>query len=101
MYIIIWEYEIHAIYESQFLEYYKPDGMWAKFFRQAENYISTDLLMSEAKARTFITIDKWVSKESYEAFLKTHEAKYLELDSICERLTSSEKQIGKYLAFVE
>ncbi|MBL7843985.1 MAG: hypothetical protein KF846_06155 [Cyclobacteriaceae bacterium] len=101
MYIIIWEYKIHPVHKSQFLEYYKPDGLWTKFFRQAENYISTDLLMSEAKEHTFITIDKWVSKESYETFLKTHETKYLELDLICERLTSSEKQIGKYFAFVE
>jgi len=101
MYIIIWEYKVHSNHRSLFLEYYRPDGVWAKFFRQTGDYISTNLLMSDAKEPAFITIDKWVSKESYETFLNTHETKYRELDSLCEQLTSSEKQIGKYFAFVE
>lgn len=96
MYIIIWEYEIHTLHKALFLEYYGPDGVWANFFRQAEDYVSTDLLVSETKEQTFITIDKWMSKESYEAFLTEHQTQYRELDSICERITLSEKQIGRY-----
>lgn len=96
MYVIIWEYRINTEHRKSFIDYYKSDGDWAKFFRQGENYISTEFFQSEKDSSVYITIDKWASKESYEHFCGVHHALYEKMDKLCERFTSEEKLIGKY-----
>jgi len=93
MYIIIWQYTVHPSQCESFLEHYHAKGTWAKFFQASAYYFGTELL--ELEKNDFITVDKWMSKESYEEFLKDNAQQYQELDKRCEGLTQSESLIEK------
>lgn len=93
MYIIIWQYTIHPNQRESFLEHYHADGAWAKFFQASAHYFGTELL--ELEENEFVTVDKWMSKDSYDQFLKDNAKQYQELDNQCEGFTQSEILIEK------
>lgn len=44
----------------------------------------------------YVAIDRWKSREHYEAFSSEHATEYAEIDERCEALTESEVQIGSF-----
>ena len=57
---------------------YGADGEWAKFFRQGDGYIGTELLRDVEEPDRYLVIDRWESAEAYTAFLAAHGAEYLQ-----------------------
>jgi heme-degrading monooxygenase HmoA len=100
MFVIIWEYKIKPEYRQTFLNYYKSDGEWVRFFRQDENYLSKLLVLS-ADEEVYLTIDRWRTEAAYQAFQQQQQSRYKELDEYCEQLTVEEKLIGKYFVIGE
>ena len=96
MYVIIWEYQVRAGNSNEFEEIYKSIGVWAKLFQKASGYISTELLRAEARPDKYITIDRWASAESYQAFHVQFKKEYELLDAQCERLTEHEILLGMW-----
>jgi quinol monooxygenase YgiN len=99
MYVIIWKYSVHPEHRESFIEYYHADGKWASFFQDAAEYIGSDFFQIEEDKNQFMTIDKWISKESYEQFLENYQQPYLELDKHCDKFTLQEELLGKYFIF--
>lgn len=96
MYVVVWEYQIKPGKRSEFEKAYSSNGAWAELFKRGSGYLGTELLRSEVRLDTYITIDRWDSKESYESFLSKWKQDYERLDEQCEGLTESEKRIGRF-----
>jgi heme-degrading monooxygenase HmoA len=96
MYIIIWEYHVKAEKLTEFKGIYSPDGTWAKLFQKSTGYLGTELLRDEANPLCYLTIDRWESREEYEAFLSAWEQAYAEMDAKCEGLTERESLLGRF-----
>jgi len=96
MYIILWEYQVKTEKRAEFVAVYAPNGAWAVLFRKTAGYLGTELLQDETNPERFLTIDRWKSKESFEAFKLQWEKEYKELDAQCEGLTESESLLGRW-----
>ncbi len=96
MYVIIWEYEVEPGREDDFARAYGPRGDWANLFAKAEGYLGTELLRDPTVSRRYVTIDRWTSAASYEAFRAEHGDAYDDLDRRFERLTKREAKMGTF-----
>ena len=96
MFIILWEYQIKLEKQSEFESIYFPNGAWAELFKKSTGYLGTELLRDEINPQRYLTIDRWNSKEDYEAFMYQYEKEYKALDAQCEGLTESESLLGKW-----
>jgi heme-degrading monooxygenase HmoA len=94
MYRIVWEYDVRPAEVAQFEQVYGSEGLWAKFFRNSPDYVSTELFRNVGTGHRFITLDCWRSRSAYESFRKTFAADYAHLDEWCERLVEHERTLG-------
>lgn len=96
MHFIIWEYKVKEGREKDFEFAYGKEGVWFQFFNKAKAYLGTEILSNLEEKGTYITIDRWITKEAYEEFRNFNLAQYQTLDKQCEELTVSERQLGVY-----
>ena len=96
MFIILWEYQVKPDRRPDFESIYSSAGVWTELFKKGTGYIGTELFHDETLPYRYLTIDRWVSKEDYEAFLSHWEKEYKALDKQCEGLTESESLIGRW-----
>lgn len=94
MYVIIWEFQTGPGYEDPFERAYGPQGEWAALFRRGEGYQGTELLRDMNNPRRYMTIDRWQSREAYEAFQRQWSDEYQALDQQCAALTEHEALAG-------
>ena len=94
-YIRVWRFRPLRNAEAAFESAYGPDGDWARLFRTAPGFLGTTLLKGDATA-DYLTLDRWVSRDAYEAFRRDSAASFSALDRDCESLTSLEVEIGSY-----
>lgn len=96
MFVALWEFEVKPGCEERFERVYGPNGDWAKLFRSDSNYQETRLLRDATRAETYLTLDFWKSRQTYERFMDLHAAEYKKLDVAGEELTLGERRIGWY-----
>jgi quinol monooxygenase YgiN len=96
MHIIIWQYHVKAEHVSEFEKIYASDGTWAELFQKADGFLSTELARHHENPARCLTIDRWTSKEAYEAFKTDYSQEYSELDARCEELTEMERLLGGF-----
>jgi heme-degrading monooxygenase HmoA len=96
LYVIVWEFQIRPDAEKEFIEQYGPEGIWARFFRQSDGYLRTELVRDVAVERRFLTLDYWQSEEQFSSFRKEHPAAYERLDKELEGLTERETRLGAF-----
>jgi heme-degrading monooxygenase HmoA len=97
VYVIVWEFFVTENVRAQFEAHYGPRGTWAEFFRRGEGYLETELLSDVGVAGRYVTIDRWTSKDAYEAFRDRHHEEYEEMDRRFQPLTEREEQLGSFL----
>jgi heme-degrading monooxygenase HmoA len=68
MYVVLWEYQVKAEKQSEFETTYSANGAWVDLFKTGTGYLGTELLHNENEPLRYLTIDRWDSTESYEAF---------------------------------
>lgn len=95
--VIIWEFRLKKGREGEFEKAYGPTGNWVQFFKQAQDYIKTELLSDPSQPDRYITIDEWTSKGAYEAFRLHHQSEYEKIDRQFEGLTEHETFIGIFI----
>jgi len=93
MYVILWEFEVRQGCEEELVAANKPGGTWSRLFQQDPAYLGTEVLRQTPR---LVTIDRWISREAYEAFRDAHRAEYEAIDSELERLTENEHHIGSF-----
>ena len=96
MHIIIWEYQVKPEQQAEFEKIYAANGAWVELFKKGAGYLSTELFQKTNLPLRFLTIDRWKSKDDYEAFLSQRQEEYKALDAQCEGLTESEIEIGRW-----
>lgn len=94
-YVYVWTYHVRAGREAEFERLYGPDGAWARFFAGNPSYLGTELLRS-LETGSYVTVDRWVSREAHEAFVAGHRAEWRRLDAMGEALTAREERIGEF-----
>ena len=79
-----------------FEEAYGPEGDWVRLFRTADGFLGTTLLKDDGEPAAYLTLDRWVSAQAYEAFRRVRHEEFTTLDRRCEALTAFEQEIGSY-----
>lgn len=96
MLVIIWEYQVRADHAAQFERIYSGDGSWAGLFQRSKGFIGTQLLRDVQQPYRYVTIDRWVSAEDYDAFLSQWKTEYARLDAQCDELIEQETLLGMW-----
>lgn len=111
----MWEFAVANSQTSAFEAAYGKDGPWVRLFRQDAAYLGTSLLRSrssDSEAASaialaidfpihfpiYLTVDRWVSREAYEAFLELHRAEYAAIDAEGAALTVKQRLVGSFTA---
>jgi heme-degrading monooxygenase HmoA len=92
----VWEFEVPATMEREFLRHYGPAGGWVALFRRAPGYVETLLLKDESKPGRYLTLDRWESEQAYRAFREHYGREYAAMDQSCEGLASRETPLGSF-----
>ena len=95
MFLTLWEYEVKRGSEELFERQYGPDGEWVRLFRQGAQYRGTRLLRDVSAERVYVTMDCWESRAAYVEFREKWAAEYAGIDTKCEDLTTSERNLAE------
>jgi quinol monooxygenase YgiN len=95
-YTYIWEYEVPAETEAEFLVHYTPSGTWAQLFRRSPGYLSTELYRDRVHPDRFVTIDHWLGEAAFQEFRSRFGAEFDALDRQCAHLTRREILVGHF-----
>lgn len=95
-YLILWSFSPQPGLEPDFEAAYGPDGGWARLFHQSPDFLGTELLRDPRAPDRYLTLDRWRSREAFEAFFAAHGRDYEILDRACELLTSKEERLGAF-----
>lgn len=95
-FVVVWEFWVRPGAERQFEAVYGPLGAWVALFASDPAYGGTRLVRDMSQPRRYLTFDYWASPAAYDSFRQRHVAEYLVIDRECERLTESEKEIGRF-----
>jgi heme-degrading monooxygenase HmoA len=93
-FVRIWAYRPADGAEAGFAAAYGAEGAWVELFRRGAGYLGTDLF--RAPDGRWLTIDRWQSREGWEAFLAEHRPKYEATDRACAALTAEEWNLGDW-----
>ena len=93
-YHLVWHFETDPARAAEFEAAYGPDGLWAALFRQGDGYLGTELFTAAGGGCRYVTVDRWVSRGSYDAFRMRHAVEYSALDERCKALTLREDFLG-------
>lgn len=95
-YATLWEFSVAPARRAEFEAHYGPQGTWARLFRRANGYLGSELLRDRSDPLRYLTIDRWESREAWQAFRRDHAADYERLDREFEGLTTREAPLGEY-----
>ena len=101
MFLIFWEFIVKEEMSREFELHYNANGTWAKFFRNGNGYLETELLKDVGTERRYITIDKWISEEAFKTFREENLNEYKMIDIECEKLTEFENHLGSFSTRLE
>jgi heme-degrading monooxygenase HmoA len=89
VFVRVWRFRAAAGREDAFERFNGSAGDWAQLFRKAAGYFGTDLHRADVPGE-YITIDRWESRDAWEAFRRDYADAYEALDREGENLTVSE-----------
>jgi heme-degrading monooxygenase HmoA len=95
MYCILWKYEVEPSKHAEFEKEYSRNGTWFKFFEPCDDYLGHDLLKN-TQENSYSLIDRWMSKEDYEGFLKSNQTEYDQMNQKSSSLYTSETCLGTF-----
>jgi hypothetical protein len=74
-----------------------PDGIWARFLRQAEGYIATDLKRGSTDDEQYRVRDFWRGHRGFEVFREQFSEGFAEFDrQIVDELVEKQEFVGAY-----
>ena len=86
-------YEVDDARRAVFEAVYGPEGDWARFFAAGDGYRGTELLRSGDR---YLLIDRWSSREAYEAFLAEHADEHARRSEEGGALWGGEQVLGRF-----
>jgi len=94
-YSVIWKYKIKPEGKVRFEHEYGPKGTWFKLFSGSSSYTGSFLNRNE-EDNTYILIDTWTDKNSYEDFKEKNREVYDRLSVQFENLYEREEKVGSF-----
>lgn len=95
MYYIVRSYVAAADKTDQFEAVYSPNGEWFHFFEKCEDFLGLELIKNAGDG-SYLRIDKWISKASYNDFLQEQQSLYEQLNAQYSELYTEETLLGEY-----
>jgi len=97
-YDIVWEFIVLEDRRTDFEEAYGANGVWAELFARSSGFIEVRLFASPDEPGRYLTMDRWASREAFDAFHQEFKTEYDFLDRLHAGIAVKENRIG---AFVE
>jgi heme-degrading monooxygenase HmoA len=95
-YVTLWAFNVQPDRKAEFEFHYGPEGTWVRLFRRAPGYLGSELLQDRTDAHRYVTIDRWQSREAWQAFRQHFSGEYERLDHEFEGMTIAEAQLGEF-----
>ena len=92
-YLIVWTYDVPPQATDDFIAAYGPDGDWAQLFAKGAGFVGVELYR---EGQTFLTLDRWLSEDAFDAFQAAFGAHYQALDAKLAHLTRSQQRVGAF-----
>jgi heme-degrading monooxygenase HmoA len=96
MHVIVWGFDVKQGCHREFVKIYGRGGEWVQLFRRHAGYLGTELLRDANRGGRYLTIDRWKSREAYDAFKKRSREEYEALNARGEALANSERLVGRF-----
>lgn len=94
-FVAIWKFVVRPDKLEAFERAYGQAGPWTELFQRSEGFISTHLIRESESARTYLTIDTWISAATYARFRAEFASEYARLDASCAGMTEHEERIAE------
>ena len=75
MIALLFVYDVTEL--EPFERVYGPEGEWAGFFRRGRGYVGTELLKDVEQPGRYVVVDRWQSRDAYNAFVESHRDEYM------------------------
>jgi heme-degrading monooxygenase HmoA len=75
--VIVLVFSYDARDPAEFERVYGPEGDWAQFFRTGTGYVGTELLKDLEIPARYLVLDRWESREAYNAFVEANREEYI------------------------
>jgi heme-degrading monooxygenase HmoA len=95
MYCKISNFTVESSKQAKFEEEYGRAGSWFKFFEPCEDFLGLEL-MKNTDGKSYIVIDRWMSKDDYEDYIDENQAAYDDLSTKSKDLYSGETNLGTF-----
>ena len=96
MLTVVWRYRVAVQHRAAFEAAHGLEGPWVELFSESPDFDGTELLKSGDGI--YLTIDRWISGDAYDAFVTLHRSDYADIDEECGELTESEELVGRFEA---
>jgi len=73
--VLVFSYDVRDA--AEFERVYGAEGEWAQFFRAGAGYVGTELLRDVEVPDRYLVLDRWESREAYNAFVEAHGDEYM------------------------
>jgi heme-degrading monooxygenase HmoA len=91
---LVFSYEVGDA--EGFVRVFGPEGDWAAFFRGARRYVGTELLHDVEEPGRYLVIDRWETREAYNAFVEAHRDEYMRRVDETRFLFRQELRVGTF-----
>lgn len=91
----VWRFRVAEESIGEFELAYGPLGSWVTLFSKARGYRGTSLQRSDSFPGEYRLVDRWESRDAWNAFRRDYSEEYERLDRDCERLTLAEELIAE------
>jgi heme-degrading monooxygenase HmoA len=91
---LVFSYDVRD--PEEFEQVYGPEGDWARFFRAGDGYVGTELLRDVEAAGRYLVVDRWDSREAYNAFVEANRDEYMRRVDETAYLYEQELRLGTF-----
>lgn len=92
----IWEFEVPASAQAEFLAHYAPGGTWTQLFKKSPHYLGTELYHDRTRPERYLSVDHWRSEAAFKSFRTRYASDFELLDHRCDALTVREASLGQF-----
>lgn len=94
MIALVFVYDVR--HDEEFERVYGSDGDWARFFRAGQGYIGTEVLKDVEQPGRYLVVDRWESRDAYNAFVAEHREDYMRRVDETAYLYDQELRFGTF-----
>jgi heme-degrading monooxygenase HmoA len=91
---LVFSYDVRDT--EEFERVYGPDGDWSRFFRAGTGFVGTELLRDVELAGRYLVVDRWDSREAYNAFVEANRDDYVRRVDETAYLYEQELRLGTF-----